>query len=621
MKHRTNTSTNKAETLPPTRTDRPVINYKTSDIAEHSDTAIVALAADKDIYTRASRLVHVARAREPDTEAVPTDAAEVTRTADGAPLLHLLERDALRARLSRIVEFKKYDGRRRKMTSCAPPDHLVGDILTRKAWAALRPIVGIAEAPFMRPDGTICSTPGYDAATRFLYAPNTEFPPIGKRPTRREAGRALEEIVDFLVDFNFRDPWGRSVVVAALLTLLARPAIQGSTPAFVLDANVRGAGKSRLMDIVAIIATGRAMPRKVYPHAEAELAKVLDAYALAGARIICLDNVDVPFGGAALDAALTTPEGYEVRVLGKTEVPCVDWSAVIFATGNNIAFRGDTADRVIRARLLSESENPRARAGFKYDPILDEVHKARPRLVAAVLTILRAYVVAGRRDMKTPPFGSFESWSRLVPHAIVFAGGESPMTGRILDAREANPTDQALAAFLAGFDALILRLHAGAVRQEAVRAKQEKRAARTLPVNRYLPSTELLRALYDDAAIGIDVDFDEMRAALETLVTPGRRVGESRPTVPALSSVLAAHRDRRIAGFFLTRDFDNHGKRFRWSVSSVPSAGAAGVADPLSSRTKEVSLLAKYRGRRNIPPATPASPAVAKRRLHGGAAT
>ncbi len=45
----------------------------------------------------------------------------------------------------------------------------------------------------------------------------------------------------------------------------------------------------------------------------------------------------------------------------------------------------------------------------------------RPRLVRAALTLLRAWVVAGRPDMGLPLWGSFEEWSRVVPAALVFA--------------------------------------------------------------------------------------------------------------------------------------------------------------------------------------------------------
>jgi putative DNA primase/helicase len=68
----------------------------------------------------------------------------------------------------------------------------------------------------------------------------------------------------------------------------------------------------------------------------------------------------------------------------------------------------------------------------------------RPRLVAAALTLLRAYVVAGRPEpVRRVP--SFEAWSALVPSALVWAG-EADATKAIPEesADEATETTNAL---------------------------------------------------------------------------------------------------------------------------------------------------------------------------------
>jgi hypothetical protein len=586
------------------------IRYKAAGLAEHGDSAIRALQRDADVYVRGGRLVHVVTAG--DTASSKNNGDESTpHRQRGAPTIHDLERASLRSRLTRIIVFERFDKGAKKFVTCGPVDHLVDDVLTRKVWPGIRPLSGIAEAPFMRPDGSICDEAGYDEATGFLYAPNETFPPIPSTPTQRDAVRAFGEIEDFLCDFNFRDPWGPSVVVAAILALVGRPAVDGCVPAFVLDANIRGAGKSRIADFISTIATGRPMPRKGYPHSEAELAKVLDAFALLGGSAICLDNVDAAFGGAQLDLALTTPDQYHLRVLGKSEVRSVRWQAVIFATGNNLSFKGDTNDRVLQVYLLSKEENPRARTGFKHQPFTDAVREARPRLVVAALTILRAFVVAGRPEMKTPSFGSFEGFSSFIPPAVVFAGGHDPMQGRILGGA-ANPVDEALGALLAGFDALVTKRHSNAVIAVAARTRRESRTPVRVPIDRFFTSSELVAMVYADTAD--DGAFAELRVALDTLVGGSRRYGEERPNVGAVGKVLATHAERRIGGRYLRRREDLHLKISRWSVCSDVVAGDAGDAGDLNSREKNVESISKYRIGEKPTPAAPAPPAPAKRR-------
>src|SRR5207253_1118661 len=103
-----------------------------------------------------------------------------------------------------------------------------------------------------------------------------------------------------------------------------------------------------------------------YPANNDEAQKVLGAIALQGPPILTLDNLDQPFGGAAIEAYLTVDECVQPRILGQSRAPEVRWRTVIFATGNNIETLGDTTRRVIVCRLEPRVENPEDRTDFKY---------------------------------------------------------------------------------------------------------------------------------------------------------------------------------------------------------------------------------------------------------------
>lgn len=97
--------------------------------------------------------------------------------------------------------------------------------------------------------------------------------------------------------------------------------------------------------------------------------------------------------------------------------------AFFCTTGNNLRFAGDLTRRALLCSLDPGCERPELRE-FAFDPI-EAVKANRPLYVHAVLTILRAYHVAGR-PQKVSPTGSFESWSRLVRAALVWLGEADP---------------------------------------------------------------------------------------------------------------------------------------------------------------------------------------------------
>jgi hypothetical protein len=80
--------------------------------------------------------------------------------------------------------------------------------------------------------------------------------------------------------------------------------------------------------------------------------------------------------------------------------------------------------RVITARLDARVERPEYRV-FKGDPVA-KVQANRSAYIAAVLTICRAYFVAGRPEL-APRLASFEGWSDTVRSALIWLGKADPV--------------------------------------------------------------------------------------------------------------------------------------------------------------------------------------------------
>jgi hypothetical protein len=277
-------------------------------------------------------------------------------------------------------------------------------------------------------------------------------------PTRTQASIAADHLLDLVSNFPFagatrdEEDSHRAACLAGLLTALVRFAIPGPCPLFVFDANCPGTGKSLLTDIIALIATGRAMSRTTFPDEEAELRKRITSIALAGDQLMLFDNIaqGSPFGGAALDAALTATT-WRDRVLGRSEMSAeLPLLTVFYATGNNMILRGDMQRRVIPCRLETQEEKPEERGDFKYPHLLEHVRIHRPRLVNDALTILRAFATAGRPQAALPSFGSYEGWSRWIRQAVFWVMGVDPCATRE-KIRAADPALSNLAVLLEGW--------------------------------------------------------------------------------------------------------------------------------------------------------------------------
>ncbi len=203
---------------------------------------------------------------------------------------------------------------------------------------------------------------------------------------------------------------------------------------FAFTAPAPGTGKSMLVDVVSMIATGLPAAGFTWPDDPAEQRKQLDAALLAGASVIALDNVTAELGGDRLNQVLTQPSA-TVRVLGESrnvEAPC---GALVLANGNNLAVAADLTRRTLLCRLDAGVERPELRE-FRADP-LALIRKHRGRYVYAALTILRAYHVAGR-PRQPKPLGSFEAWSSWVRGAVMWVGCADPVAS--MDAvRECGP--------------------------------------------------------------------------------------------------------------------------------------------------------------------------------------
>lgn len=378
------------------------------------------------VYTRARGLVVVAREGARPIPGVRRD--------PGAPFIHPLAPAAVREHLSRAASWLTWSRWTKGWVESLPPNPVVAALAARGAWPRLLPLTGIVEAPTMRPDGSILDRPGYDEATGLLFDPRgVAYPAIPSSPTAQDVSTAVAALWEPFDQFEWdAAEVDRAVVTALMLTFAARPAFEGTSPCFAFDSTTRGSGKGLACAVAVVAATGRKPAVSLLSPEPEEQRKALFTLALEGHRAILLDNMTRPLGGSVLSMCLTAGEIRD-RVLGASRSATAPFDAILLATGNNLRFAGDFDRRALLARQSPSVECPETRqppGGFRHKDLLGYVAAEHPRLLAAALTILRAYHVAGRPAHGQAPLGSFESWDSLVRGACVWSGAGDPLACR-----------------------------------------------------------------------------------------------------------------------------------------------------------------------------------------------
>ncbi len=404
---------------------RSVVRWVSGGLVQAVDDAESALLkAGADLYQRANKIVR--------------PAMSTVLTSDGRKIevqsLVPVRNHNLGEIMMRAAEFQRYDSKAKEWHPFDVPLRIVDTYLQREGQWNLRVLTGVINAPTLRADGSILEAVGYDHATGLLFDPRGAlFPMVPSEPTRDDALKALDYLGELIAGFPFVNSAGRSVALSGILTAMIRRSL-ATAPMHAFSAPVAGSGKSKLVDISSVITTGHEAAVTAQGADEEEMEKRIGASLIAGDAIISIDNCDAPLGGVALCQALTQST-VNVRVLGKSLNEGVPSNVMFFATGNNLTIMGDVTRRAIHCPLDPGVERPELRK-FDFEPV-QRAREHRGEFAVAALTILRAYHVAGRPQLRDP-LGSFSDWSRWVRDALIWLGEADPCD-TMEDVRKADP--------------------------------------------------------------------------------------------------------------------------------------------------------------------------------------
>jgi putative DNA primase/helicase len=337
----------------------------------------------------------------------------VVRDDDGLPMAKPLTEDRLRPVLAQLVDWRKL-ARNDDLVPAHPPLPVIKSILATPD-PALPVLSGIATTPVFGRDGKLITEPGYHAAARLLYEPPKDFvlPPIAAQPTPADITAARSLLLDDLLgEFPFTGEAERAHALALLLVGFVRAMIDGPTPLHLVEKPTQGTGATLMVDAIATIATGSRASVMVEGSDDEEWRKRLTAKLRQIPSIVLIDNLRRPLESSALAAALTAPF-WEDRVLGVSETTRLPLRCIWIATGNNPEFSGEMARRLVRIRLDARTDQPWRRSGFRHPNLMVWLNANRAHLVAACLTLCRAWIAADMpRGEKS--IGSFETWAAVM---------------------------------------------------------------------------------------------------------------------------------------------------------------------------------------------------------------
>ncbi|MGD1327037.1 toprim domain-containing protein [Pandoraea pnomenusa] len=496
--------TAKAEAeAPPLRTIK-VIAGELPRVVDEAEQALIEQCSD--IFQRAGAIVR--------PSLMKIDVAD-GRQIEGIRLV-TVNKHHLTERLTAAARWEKFDGRSEEFVQIDAPLKFAETYLAREGMWKLRKLVGVVNAPTLRPDGSILDRPGFDEATGLLLeAGSFAFDPIPDQPTKDDAANALARLDALFDTFPFVNTTDRSVALSAILTACIRRSLP-TAPMHAFSAPAAGSGKSMLVDIAAIIACGRQAAVLSQGRDESEAEKRIGAALLAGDQVLSLDNCTLPLDGDLLCQVHTQPT-VRLRILGYSELRDVPTNVAMFATGNSLIVQGDMTRRVLLSSLDPQCERPELRE-FSCNP-MGVALAGRANYLRDALTVLRAFHVAGR-PRQASALGSFEAWSDWVRGALLWLSNPDPVAS-MEKARQGDPKREALRAVMHQW-------------HEAIGSE------------RTTVADLIKRAIETEAMVGYGKPAfvnDGLREALLTVAGQGGAINSR-----VLGKWLAAHQDRIVDG-------------------------------------------------------------------------
>jgi DNA polymerase-1 len=344
-----------------------------------------------------------------------------------------------------------------------PPPLVVQAVLTWRHWEDRFPVTyAITTGPILHEDGSVLWAEAHDPETAQLCLPDPTLNlDIIEHPTQTDAQAAWEYWQDnvwcsfpwqYDADVNkekqqAQKDANRANAMGFMLSSIARDIIPWLIPLAAVSAPDRGTGKGLIVDVASVVATGIGPTLQSAPQwgETPEWRKSITATLLDPPRVMHIDNLEHRLESEALATMLTTGI-WSDRILGVNKRARVTTSRTIWAvSGNNLEMSSDLIRRSYPIRLDAHTFRPwlRPDSEFKHPDLVEWCKEHRGELLSAALTMIRAWIFAGRPtdpQASVQGLGSFGKWANFVGGILAFAGC-SGFLGNLIDSYEALDTE------------------------------------------------------------------------------------------------------------------------------------------------------------------------------------
>lgn len=354
-------------------------------------------------------------------------------------------KEMLRIALAEVSDWRMQNPRTEEWRRVDVPADYCNSLLRQKRFDGLQQLVGLARHPFLRDDGSLCATPGYDPASRRYGVFEASDYPAQENPSRTAAEAALGRLNTLIDEFPFAAPNDRSAALSAIITAAVRPSLP-LAPMFLVTAPSAGTGKTFLCDLISAIASPRKSSPLAFPTSQSDCEKVLHAELLQSPAVLFFDNLSQDVQPFSKLCSVLTSEWASGRTLGKSETPRYTTRTLVLATGNNVKATQDMARRCVTITLDTKSESPASRS-FKVPNLYEHVLNTREQIVTDALMIIRAWIAEGSPEEPVRSLVSFTEWGQWCRQPLLWLGQADPLDS-VFKAMEDDPEKKLLSQLM-----------------------------------------------------------------------------------------------------------------------------------------------------------------------------
>jgi hypothetical protein len=410
---------------------KPTLRVVGGEIHRVVDAAEHALALAQRHYQRGGLIV-----------AVVTDpGTHETRVQD-------ISAPALVRALAGAATWERFDTRSGDWVRIDPPSRHATVLFDATSYLHLPVLAGLARQPYLRQDGSLMTTAGYDPSSGMFGVFDAREFAIPDAPDIADAKKALALLQDLLAEFSFPSDVDKAAALSALLTAAVRPSLPNA-PMFHVRAPMAGSGKSYLCELITAFATPQRGTPTTFPADDEECRKLLLAVLLRAPAVIEFDNLTGDLVAHKSLCTALTSEHMSGRILGVSKTAAVSTRTLFLSSGNNVGPVQDMTRRCISIRLDPGCEIPAART-FRRPELVHEVLRERGRYVAAALTIVRAWIAAGKPRAVCRSMAGYSDWTNLCRQPLLWLG-LADATESLFEAMAEDPDRETLGRLLTGW--------------------------------------------------------------------------------------------------------------------------------------------------------------------------